>query len=713
VTADLPPSLRRAAAVLFALAAAFAFSVANAAETRWWIADSAGDHARSESRGVSVRPDGSIELGPAAESWPIDSLVTAWAVSPLAGGAVAIAGDHGRILRWTARDGAHPWVRLPVGQVFCLAADGDGLVAGTGPEGWVYRIGSNGDTARVAATGERYVWGLAAGGRGVWYAATGTRGRVMRIENGRSHVVFDSDESNLVSIVADGEGGVYVGGDSRGRIVRVDAGGGARTVFDAPEDEIRSLARGADGALYAAALSASATTAPDDQDPAGASTPAPEKSAVSGGRATVYRIVPDSVASSWWVSPHPFLYAVLWTPEGTLAASGNRAALYRIERASGATQWLAAPQGQVTALARSADGAILAATSNPAALWRLGPGRSSRGELTGPALDARRVAQLGRLLWHGDAGGGRVELHARSGNTDPPDSTWSAWVGGAAGEDGLRPRVPAARYHQWRLGLAGGNPRIASVEASWRERNLPPRVEELVVGVQGRDFREGELMPRSQPVTQTLPGGQKVEYSLNPPSSPREVRELPVWARGLRTAQWRGADPNGDPLRFRVEVRGEAGGDWIVLGRDLEAPTWTFDTQTLADGRYRLRVVASDQAANPVGEESEGEAVSAPFTVDNHPPAVLSLAATPRAGAVEVEARAEDALSPLARIEIALDDGDWRAVTPVGGFTDERDHTIRTTLRDVAPGEHSVGVRAVDGAGNAATRATRVRVTVR
>src|SRR6185436_6056988 len=129
------------------------------------------------------------------------------------------------------------------------------------------------------------------------------------------------------------------------------------------------------------------------------------------------------------------------------------------------------------------------------------------------ALDAKRIARFGRVAWRGEAGGGRVELFTRSGNTENPDTTWSEWSGGAAGPDGIRSGAPPARYLQWRIALAGGNPRIASVETAWREHNLAPRIEELLVAPQGRGFREGDMHPRSDPVTQTLPGGQKVEYS--------------------------------------------------------------------------------------------------------------------------------------------------------------------------------------------------------
>src|SRR4029453_9459406 len=90
--------------------------------------------------------------------------------------------------------------------------------------------------------------------------ATGTRGRLLRIRGGKSEILLDTDESNLVSIVPDGKGGAYAGGDSHGRIAHVPASGPARTVFDAAEDEVRALAIGPDRALYAAALSASAVS---------------------------------------------------------------------------------------------------------------------------------------------------------------------------------------------------------------------------------------------------------------------------------------------------------------------------------------------------------------------------------------------------------------------------------------------------------------------
>lgn len=711
------PAAGRAVPVLsiLALAALLAGSAA-ASDTQWWILDSPGDYVKSESRGVVVRPDGSLELGPQTASTTLDSVAVVWSAVVLKDGSVALAGDRGFVLRRSPGGAVTVWARLGSGQVLALAADGDGVVAGTGPDGLVYRISARGDTTLLARTGERYVWGLTPAGQGAWWAATGTKGRLLRLEGGKVRIIADTDESNLVSILADGRGGVFAGGDSQGHILHVRADGSLSTVFDAGEDEIRSLAWGPDGALYAAASSSPATSEEDKDGER-----APVKSAPSGGRALIYRIVPDSSAASWWVSPQPLIFALAATDggpaaqgaggwRGVLAATGNRADVYLVERGGGATQWLAAPQGQVTALAVGARGQVYAATSNPAALWQLGPERATKGELLSMALDARRYARFGLLQWQGDAGGGRVSLAARSGNTDPPDTTWSPWAGATGADRGGAVHSPAARYLQWKITLEGGSPRIESVETAWREQNQRPRVEDVLVAPQGQGFREGELQPRIEPVTQTLPGGQRVEYSAPPAGTARQLRDLPMWARGVRTVQWRASDPNGDALRFRIEVRAEPAGSWLQVAKNLEPANYTWDTSALPDGRYRLRVIATDAEGNAVGEELTGEGLSQPFAVDNTPPVVTAIEAHGEPGAVFVTGRAEDAFSPLQRIEVALDDGPWRAVTPEGGFTDERTHTFHARLSEVEPGEHNVSVRVVDLVGNPAVRAVRTSV---
>src|SRR5439155_10978948 len=125
-----------------------------------------------------------------------------------------------------------------------------------------------------------------------------------------------------------------------------------------------------------------------------------------------------------------------------------------------------------------------------------------RGELISPVLDARRISRFGRVRVRAGSSAGGSQVLTRSGNTDPPDTTWSPWTGGAVPEEGLGVGSPPARYLQWKLVLEGER-RVESVETSWREPNLAPRVEDVVVAPQAQGFQAGENQPRVEPVTQT------------------------------------------------------------------------------------------------------------------------------------------------------------------------------------------------------------------
>ena len=74
---------------------------ARAAETQWWSTDRPDDYAKSEAHGIVIRPDGALELGPAARFSAAESLGVVWSVVVMKDGAFALAGYHGTILRFT------------------------------------------------------------------------------------------------------------------------------------------------------------------------------------------------------------------------------------------------------------------------------------------------------------------------------------------------------------------------------------------------------------------------------------------------------------------------------------------------------------------------------------------------------------------------------------------------------------------------------------
>jgi hypothetical protein len=94
--------------------------------------------------------------------------------------------------------------------------------------------------------------------------------------------------------------------------------------------------------------------------------------------------------------------------------------------------------------------------------------------------------------------------------------------------------------------------------------------------------------------------------------------------------------------------------------------------------------------------------------VDTTPPRVVIA----QAGDA-IRGEAVDGVSPILRVEIAIDTLEWRPVRALDGVLDTVRETFETRLPALEPGEHTVSVRAFDQAGNVGMAAVTVRVARR
>jgi hypothetical protein len=95
-----------------------------------------------------------------------------------------------------------------------------------------------------------------------------------------------------------------------------------------------------------------------------------------------------------------------------------------------------------------------------------------------------------------------------------------------------------------------------------------------------------------------------------------------------------------------------------------------WDTSTVADGRYVVRITASDSLSNASDRALSGEKESEPVDVDNTPPAVTVEITRPAGGGVRAVVRVQDAHSPIQKLEYSLAGGPWQLVYPVDGLAD-------------------------------------------
>ncbi|HEX7077562.1 MAG TPA: WD40 repeat domain-containing protein [Candidatus Eisenbacteria bacterium] len=703
------------------LAALFlAPKAAFAVDTSFWTMDDVDGFLQGEQiTGVAVDSDGHLALGPGWDSIAskLDGVSYIWSLARDSKGRVIFGtGDDGGIYRWERGQGAKLLWKTGSAEITSLVVDGkDNVYAGSTPGGTVFRVAANGDTSRYFETGEESIWSLIAGKDGALYAGTGPNGKIFKVTAaGKGTVYAETKDVNVLAMAWASDGALLAGTASKGLLVRVESPGHLRVIYDSGGDELRAIAVLPGGSIAVgtgkagsiprphAPKAASAGGGGGDPDSPYAIDVTPASSGGPGGvagRCGVFLVEPDGSARLLYAPAAEFIYAMIPADDHTVwVATGNPGALFRVALDRKFALLGAPDEKQVLALLRSGS-ETYAATGNPAVLYALGSAPAKEGTYLSDAHDLRSVASWGRAVIQ--SRGGSVTWSSRSGLSETPDEGWSDWSPETPLQGSAAISSPAARFLQFRLRLkAGGSesPVVSSIEVSYRQRNLPPELGEVRIFGPDNPFFEGGPEYRPPQISQTFPNGLKVEYSY-PRSGPRTVSDpSAAWARGVRTATWDALDPNGDDLRFDVYIKAEDESAWRPLAKERKEKVLSWDAESFANGAYRLKVVASDDASNPPDVALTTERVGPVFRIDNVPPSIegIKFEGGAAKGSVTVSGVAADADTRISVIEYSVDGGDWTQVFPVDGLFDQPRESFRFEVKNLAGGEHAITVRASD-----------------
>ena len=675
-----------------------------AVSTRYFLLDDAESLCAGEMQGAAVNSDGSVTAGVEIRRLSIKNVPLAFSLLRGKGDEAYIGtGNKGVIYRLQGND-LRSFSETGEMLVASLAfGNGGALLAGTLPKGKIFTVDGKGKAELFSQPeGAEHVWSLVYDGkRKLLFAATGPQGKVFAIDvRGKAELYYDADAAHLMSLALDADGTLYAGTSDEALLLRLNGPGRAEVLHDFKGDEVTAVAV-REGRVAVVVNDFPSPRTPPERKSNGADKgddkrddrrSTPQRSTTpklpKSGKGQLWVVESSGRAEQLFESSKEHLTAVQWRDDDSVyAASGKQGRIYLVRRDGSHAVWIDVDERQVLALDLRGDKPLFA-TADKGAVYRVVPGRARESLWTSKPLDAEFRARWGKLDWRGDGG---LKFQTRSGNTRKPDKSWSAWSAQLT-RPGPIPS-PASRFLQIRarLGREEGTA-IYAVLAYYLPQNQRATIRDITIKPKDLSGRSG-----SKSSSGAKRGDKKADF-----------REQPEQPTSRYRVGWKVDNPDGDQLRYRLAFRAEEQKLWRQMLREHEKllkSHFDWDTEGVPDGYYRVRIEASDELANPGSYTVKTSALSEPFLVDNHPPEVLGLKWTGRT----LRGTARDSTGPVARLEYAVDGGDWLPFFPLDDLLDSAEERFELELTELKGGPHIVSVRATDAAGNTASAEITVR----
>ena len=711
-----------------------------AVDPRFWTTSSFSDFSKGNLRGLSLRQDGTLALARQFDSVLESDQALIWSAVYDGRRHLYVATGHdGKVFKIDDSGKSSLFFDSAELDVLALALDArQNLYAATSPNGKVYKVSPQGEASVFFDPADRFIWDLAFGSGGVLYVATGSKGKVYRVSpEGEARELYDTGQTNVICLAVDPENHLLAGSDPRGYVYRIAPDGKAFVLFDTGMNEVHDIQVNADGEVYLIAVNGGpGRRAPAVKEPAksaaaaaavtvglslssagkaqtalklppGPGVASPPPTGQGKLKSRLHRIGKDRSVETLWSSNTETAYGLYLDKGGSiLFSSGDKGKIYSLSPKRELTLLIETTEEQTTRLIPAGDG-LVACTSNLARVYRLRKRLNPRGSFESKVQDSMVVSRWGSVSWQAKVPkGAKLKLYTRSGNTRRPDGTWSDWSKAYTRAEGENVESPPARYIQYKAVLetdTQASPEMSRVVIPYLQQNLAPEVKSIRILPQGVAFLKSQAFSSNpRPVSPADREAADISGAAKAIPEPPTTSSRPrrAFQRGSRSFTWKASDPNRDKLAFTIHYRGEGESNWKPLVRDHPRRNYTLQSGALPDGSYLLKILASDAPANPSSSAKSGELVSAPFIIDNTPPAVEVLSRRVREGVAIVRFQVADRVSGLRRADVSTDGGKWKAVYSTDGIVDSRTEEFRVTTEALDTGEHVVALRIYDAAGN-------------
>ncbi|HXI26564.1 MAG TPA: hypothetical protein VNG71_22110 [Pyrinomonadaceae bacterium] len=615
-----------------------------------WEMGSRTELLKGEARGVSITDTGVVTLAPNMTQLFNTEQAYVWASAVDSAGNIYLGTGHdGKLFRVTTDGKGALLYKAAELDVTALAIAADGSIfAATSPDGKVYRVTSDGKADVYFDPPDKYIWSLAILKDGSLAIGTGDNGKLYRVHTAgakpESSLLIDTNQTHVMSLAVTSRGDLIAGTDPGGLVLRISPEGKAFALYDAALREIHALAPAADGSVYALALGESAATS---------------KTGTAGATTSDAAAVTAAVATTVTADESG---AVQIAPQPQAARSRNdltnaRTAVFHIlPDGSSDVLWSSTTVTGFAVLA--APGGVLIGTSDKGRIYRVtDDGRdtlllqSTEGQISALVAKGTDVfaasSNQGKLFRFG-------ESTVREGSYESPVrdaklvASWGKiWWRGTGGIE-FQTRTgnsdrPDMTWSDWSAAYSDANgSQISSPKArfiQWRAvlraaGAARPILEDASLAYLPRNVAPEVLAISILPPGVGLQPQIQIQVDPNIESSGLDlslfgvIAQAPprrLYQRGARALQWQAEDRNSDTLEYAVYYRSLNETNFRLLKEHIRETFFTVDGASLADGRYVFRVVASDAPDNPPSLALSGERTSEPADIDNTPPTIRTV----------------------------------------------------------------------------------------
>ncbi len=363
--------------------------------------------------------------------------------------------------------------------------------------------------------------------------------------------------------------------------------------------------------------------------PASPAMPGDNKQPVRPAR--LYLVTPEGRPRLLLEVPDPYILDMhLASEKEVVIGTGDEGRIYIFDTETEESLLQSIPAKYVLSITGSGE-KLKIATGNPGAIFEVSPARLPKGVFISSVNDAETTATYGNL----DAIAyvpmkAALEFRTRTGNTpDPTDGTWNTW----SEPQGRWPfKVDSApgRYIQYQAVIMpspeGKTPLLSEVRIYYLTDNRAPYITKITALPQ----------PAGRPVPQqknnNLPAALKAAAAKNKANSGPPENNLIVGSVSVSnqiTFHWTANDPDKDDLKFSLDFRRLPDSAWVELEDELYGSDYKWDTDSLPDGTYEVRLRVTDENSNPKARALTDEKISEPFIIDHTRPEIRMLSKTP------------------------------------------------------------------------------------